>query len=155
MLTPTIEIVIIYDDERTRARALRAQAHLMQEFGSSLRLHFSSFSFKSLWHPKMMRMATKAAIEADIIIFSVLLGRDLPQLVKSWIEEWATVSNRVRPTALALLETASPVAPRTSVARFVLGETARRCGMDFVASSSDEDRESSDALRDCLRDSNK
>lgn len=151
----SIEVLIVYDNERTRARALRTQAHLIKELGTSFRLHFTSWSFKSLWHPKMMQMATTAASKADIIIFSVLQGRDLPHMVKKWIEDWTPLRNGDQPTVLALLETFNPFAPRTSIARSFLGEAARRSGVDFISCASDRDREPSFTLSACPSDSQK
>lgn len=126
-------VLVVFDDERTRARALHTQSHLIQTFGSTFRLHFSWWAFKSFWHPKMLLLATRAACRAHVIILSVVQGRDLPQMVKSWLERWASGREGCQPAALGLLETAHPYVRQISLIHPFLRELACKAGVDFIS----------------------
>lgn len=144
-----IGVLIVFEDERTRERAQHTQSHLIQTFGPSFRLHFTWWAFKSLWHPKMLLMATQAACRAHVIILSVVQGRDLPQMVKTWLEQWASGREDCEPAALGLLETANPFVRQISLIRPFLRELARKAAVDFISDadhSAGEDGDSCDGI---------
>ncbi len=102
----TVRILIVYEDHLNRDRARQMQEELIQRLGRSFDFSVSWWRLKSLWHPKMLRMATDDATKTDIIMFSLRSGGELPQAVKKWINSVIDNSRR-RVSLLALLETAA------------------------------------------------
>ncbi len=83
----TIKIVILYDDDASRQRALCGEKRLVSLLGPACDLQFVWWRFNSLRHPETVRRASNAAEEAQVIIFSVHASEDLPKVVKDWLEQ--------------------------------------------------------------------
>ena len=90
---------------------------------------------KSLWHPKMLRMAAEAAVNAEIIVFSLLAGGDMPQAVKNWLEKGLVNTPGNRVCLLALLETGGTLMPRLSSAEVYLSSLSSKIGVDCLCYS--------------------
>jgi hypothetical protein len=117
---PAVKIFVVYDSDLSRDRVRQTQEELGRRLGCSFTFSISAWKLKSLWHPKMLRMATEAAINAEIILFSLFSGGDLPHAVKNWLEKGLINTPAHRVCLLALLETGSTLMPQLSPAEVYL-----------------------------------
>jgi len=130
----TVRILIVYEDDLNRDRARQMQEELIQRLGRSFDFSVSWWRLKSLWHPKMLRLATDDATKTDIIMFSLRSGGELPQAIKKWINSVIDNSRR-RVSFLALLETGGAIAPRVSRTEIFLNHLSSRVGVDSLCYS--------------------
>ncbi|HEY3913532.1 MAG TPA: hypothetical protein VGN61_03515 [Verrucomicrobiae bacterium] len=130
----TVRILIVYEDDLNRDRARQMQEELIQRLGRSFGFSVSWWRLKSLWHPKMLRMATDDATKTDIIMFSLRSGGELPQAIKKWINSVIDNSRR-RVSLLALLETGGAIALRVSRTEIFLNHLSSRVGVDSLCYS--------------------
>lgn len=132
---PSVKIFVVYDSDLSRDRARQTQEELGRRLGCSFTFSISAWKLKSLWHPKMLRMATAAAIDAEIILFSLFSGGDLPQAVKNWLEKGLINTPVHRVCLLALLEIGGTLVPRLSPAEVYLSSLSSKIGVDCLCYS--------------------
>lgn len=132
---PVIKIFVVYDDDLSRDRARHMEEDLGRRLGCSFNISISSWKLKSLWHPKMLQTATDAAAKAEIILFSLLSGRDLPQAAKNWLENGLITNPAHKTCLLALLETGGVLMPRLSPAEVYLSNLSSKVGVDCLCYS--------------------
>ena len=132
---PVIRIFTVYEHELNRDRAQLMQEELTRRLGRSFDFSVSWWSFKSLWHPKMRRVAADAVARADIMLFALLSGGELPQTLTKWIEERLLHNATHRVSLLALLETGGIIMPRLSSAEICLRRLASEAGVDCLCYS--------------------
>jgi hypothetical protein len=130
----TVRILTIYEDNLNRDRVRQMQEELIRRLGRSLNFSVSWWRLKSLWHPKMLRMATDDATKTDIIMFSLRSCGDLPPAIKKWINSVIDNSRR-RVSLLALLETGGAIAPQVSQTEIFLNHLSSRVGVDSLCYS--------------------
>ena len=111
------------------------QEELTRRLGRSFNFSVSWWRLKSFWHPKMRQVAADAIAEADIILFALLSGGELPQALTKWIEERLRHKTTHRVTLLALLETGGMIVPRLSSAEIYLSHLASKAGVDCLCYS--------------------
>jgi hypothetical protein len=111
------------------------QEQLTRQLGHSFTFSVSWWSLKSFWHPKMRQVAADAIAKADIILFALLSGGELPQALTKWIEERLLHKTTHRVTLLALLETGGMIVPRLSSAEIYLSHLASEAGVDCLCYS--------------------
>jgi len=111
------------------------QEELTRRLGHSFSFSVSYWKLKSLWHPKMLRVAADAIARADIMFFALLSGGQLPQTLTKWLEETLQHSAPHRVSLLALLETGGMIVPRLSSAEICLSRLARQAGVDCLCYS--------------------
>jgi hypothetical protein len=80
-------------------------------------------------------MATETAVNAEIIVFSLLSGRDMPQAVKNWLEKGLVNTPGNRVCLLALLETGGALMPLLSPAEVYLSNLSSKIGVDCLCYS--------------------
>jgi hypothetical protein len=135
MQKPVIRIVAVYEQDLNRDRAQLMQEELTRRLGHSFNFSVSWWKLKSLWHPKMLRVAADAVAHADIMLFALLSGGELPQTLTKWIEERLLHNKTHRVSLLALLETGGMIVPRLSSAEICLSRLARQAGLDCLCYS--------------------
>lgn len=135
MQKPVIKIFTVYEHDLNRNRARLMQEELTRRLGRSFNFSVSWWSLKSLWHPKMLRVAADAVARADIMLFALLSGGELPQTLTKWIEERLLHNATHRVSLLALLETGGMIAPRLSSAEICLRRLASEAGVDCLCYS--------------------
>jgi len=132
---PALRIFVAYDSQLSRDRAGQIEEELGRRLGRSFTFSISAWKLKSLWHPKMLRMATETAVNAEIIVFSLLSGRDMPQAVKNWLEKGLVNTPGNRVCLLALLETGGALMPLLSPAEVYLSNLSSKIGVDCLCYS--------------------
>ena len=108
---------------------------LTRRLGHSFNFSVSWWRFKSLWHPKMRQVAADAVANADIILFALRPGGELPQTLTKWIEEQLFHKTTHRIALLALLETGGMIVPRLSSAEIYLSHLASQARVDCLCYS--------------------
>jgi len=111
------------------------QEELTKRLGRSFNFSVTWWSLKSLWHPKMLRVAADAVAQADIMLFALLSGGELPQSLTKWIRERLLHNTTHRVSLLALLETGGVIVPRLSSAEIYLSRLASEAGVDCLCYS--------------------
>ncbi len=111
------------------------QEELTRRLGQSFNFSVSWWRLKSFWHPKMRQVATDAISKADIILFALRPGGELPQTLTEWIEERLFHKTTQRVALLALLETGGMIVPLLSRAEICLRHLASRAGVDCLCYS--------------------
>jgi len=135
MQKPVISIFTVYENGLNRNRAQLMQEELTRRLGRSFNFSVSWWKLKSLWHPKMLRVAADAIAQADIMLFALLSGGELPQTLTKWLEETLQHSAPHRVSLLALLETGGLIAPHLSSVEICLSRLARQAGLDCLCYS--------------------
>ena len=132
---PVISIFTVYEHDLNLNRAQLMQEELTRRLGRSFNFSVSWWKLKSLWHPKMLRVAADAIAQADIMLFALLSGGELPQTLTKWLEETLQHSAPHRVSLLALLETGGLIAPHLSSVEICLSRLARQAGLDCLCYS--------------------
>jgi hypothetical protein len=130
-----VKIFVVYDSDLSRDRARHMEEDLGRRLGCSFDFSVSSWKLKSLWHPKMVRMAADAAAKAEIILFSLVSGGELPQAVKNWLDKVLINSPAHKVCLLALLETGGTFTPRLSPAEVYVSNLSSKIGVDCLCYS--------------------
>ena len=135
---PVIRIFAVYEHDLNRKRAQLMQEELTRRLGHSFSFSVSWWSLKSFWHPKMRQVAADAIAKADMILFALGSGGQLPQWLTKWIEkrlfhESHKTTRRV--ALMALLETGGMNVPRLSSAEIYLRHLASEAGLDCLCYS--------------------
>jgi len=83
----------------------------------------------------MRQVAADAIAKADILLFALLSGGELPQTLTKWIEEQLFDKTTHRIALLALLETGGMIVPRLSSAEIYLSHLASQARVDCLCYS--------------------
>lgn len=97
-VNPALNVVIAYEDLETGKRAMKTYDYLVEHLGDQCLFGNQMWKFDVLAVTKLREIAAKDAAAADIIIISAHEGNDLPNEVKSWVEQW--LAFRTRASAL-------------------------------------------------------
>jgi hypothetical protein len=135
MRKPVINIFTVYEHNLNRNRAQLMQQELTRRLGRSFNFSVSWWKLKSLWHPKMLEVAADVVAQADIMLFALLSGKELPQMLTDWIEKQLLHNTTHRVSLLALLETGGMIVPRLSSAEIYLSRLASEAGVDCLCYS--------------------
>jgi hypothetical protein len=132
---PAVKIFVVYDSDLSRDRARHVEKDLGRRLGWSFDFSVSSWKLKSLWHPKMVQTAADAAVKADIVLFSLVSGGELPQAVKNWLGKVLINNPAHKVCLLALLETGGTFTLRLSPAEVYVSNLSSKIGVDCLCYS--------------------
>ena len=132
---PAVKIFVVYDSDLSRDRARHMEKDLGRRLGCSFDFSVSSWKLKSLWHPKMVQMAANAAAKAEIVLFSLVSGGELPQAVKNWLGKVLINNPAHKVCLLALLETGGTFTLRLSPAEVYVSNLSSKIGIDCLCYS--------------------
>jgi hypothetical protein len=130
--SPTLNVVIVYEDFETGTQAKRTYDFLVENVRPECQFTNQMWKFDVLSIPKLREIAVRDAATADIVVISCH-GGELPAHVKSWFESWLEKSG----TTLALVGLFDHQSPETWATREYLAEAARRGKMAFFAQPDD------------------
>jgi hypothetical protein len=132
--TGSCAIVVLYEDDSSRAAAIHLCNSLETIFGSELDFDITWCRFKYFSDPAVAGEAAEIAAQADLIVVSTQRAHDLPLEVKAWFERW--LPHRESPEgALVLLQTSQqPPNPLTSQSSY-LYLLAQRANLDYLSLS--------------------
>lgn len=125
------DLVVAYEDNDTRARALHLYDHLAQQLLDDYDFQCSWWKFDHLANPILQQEAADAAVDANMVILSLRAHRELPAVHKAWVENW--VSRRQHRKAALVVMVADTNQPERDAAHSLawLRNAARLGRMDF------------------------
>ncbi|HVV00921.1 MAG TPA: hypothetical protein VHH88_06130 [Verrucomicrobiae bacterium] len=134
----TWSVVILHEDDATRAEAVEFCDRLVQRFWSSHEFDFSWWPFSKLRAgPDASEAASKAA-QADMVVLATQPAAELPEWLQSWIEGWIRERGD-REGALVALGDPGFARVRGLADKFVfLRSAAHHGGMDFLTRMPEE-----------------
>lgn len=122
-------IVVLYDGEHHRSRALAACDYLVNQFWQNVELKFHWWRTDFLLDPQLARLAAENAVAADFLIYcSESTPTSYPAL-ESWFESWLERRGEVNGALLDL----QPAGANPERERF-LREVCRRGCFDYFTS---------------------
>ena len=136
---PTFNVVIVYEDFAAGKHAKETYDYLVHQLGNHYEFTNQMWKFDVLGNLKMKEMAVKDAVSADLIIISTHGIGDLPQAVKSWIEQWSAQKGHAM-ALVTLVDRPAVLAEDTfgvASLRSYLQTAARRAHIDFFAQPTD------------------
>ena len=80
-------VVVVYESPAIREHAVRFCERLAEEEKSAT-LEMNWWSFHLLGHPEFGSDAVQKAAKADVVVFAMNSGGDLPEEIKLWMERW-------------------------------------------------------------------
>jgi hypothetical protein len=125
-------VVVIYETPAIREHAVRFCERLARERDPGRISEIDWWSFRLLDHPPTSGDAARKAAEANVIIFAIDAGGDLPKTIKLWIENWLNRRGEREGALVGLLAREAPhdIAPFREI---YLRHIARRAGMDYLS----------------------
>jgi hypothetical protein len=133
---PVYNLVIIYENATTGKRANHFCEQLIQELGEATLGIKDLWSFRVLDIPHVRRSAAEAAAMADVVILALDGHDDLPDGIKTWVEQWGgQVAARPvaqSPILIALFGAADDKQKSVGSMRTFLGAIAETAGLTFL-----------------------
>ena len=124
-----LSVLIVYEDHATRDRAMSTCDSLVRKHWADFEFNFSWWKFAYLRDSAIAAAAAEAARNANVVIFSAHIGKELPPVVKSWVEKWASKREGQKGALVALIG-----APEDSMTptHYYLRNVALRTKMDYL-----------------------
>jgi hypothetical protein len=133
---PVYKLVLIYEDMLAGKHANHFCENLLQELGDTTLGVKDLWSFKVLDIPHVRHAAAEAAVVADAVILALEGHAELPDGIKTWMEEWGgRVAARVvdqNPILIALFGASDGSQQAVASTRGYLGEIAETAGLTFL-----------------------
>lgn len=129
---PPTAICVVYDDDNARLRVRSAVLPLLGELRSALKLSFSWWRTKFLYHPQAFRLASDAVARAHVILFAWHKGHTLPLAIVKWLDAALARRKQDEPVLVALLESGPAGSRRPSLAAACLRRSAQKANADFL-----------------------
>lgn len=128
-------VMIAYEDRRSRDRAMALLNLLEQRFANELTFSCTWWKFRYLADPDISMVARHYAIAADIMIFSSGAPGLFSLPVMNWIESWA--AGRTKNSGVLVPLIGSPNIPPQlySTKHFYLRSVADRARLDYLPQS--------------------
>lgn len=127
-----LNVVVAYADCATHERALRIHDQLVEQLAGDWSCEFTWWKLDFLRHADMFKAAVEAAVQADLIVFSLHAAEPLPPKVEEWLEAWRDKREKRRSASIALIGGATQLAAQALPAHALLQSVARTAGMEFV-----------------------
>ena len=124
-----LSVLIVYEDHATRDRAMSTRDSLVRKHWADFEFNFSWWKFAYLRDSAIAAAAASAAASANVVIFSAHVGKELPPVVKSWVEKWASKREGQKGALVALIGTPEDVMTPT---HYYLRNVAVRTKMDYL-----------------------
>jgi hypothetical protein len=132
-------IVVLYDGNATRSRAMAACNYLVQQFWADIELKFHWWRTDFLRDAPLAAVAADNAVTADFLIIATENEAEISPALESWFESW--LSRRMnREGALVDLRPAASVRSVSSASQrehFLL-EVCERGSFDYLAAISNQ-----------------
>jgi hypothetical protein len=97
-----VNVVSVYEDYSTRARANEFCQGLARDLGQDCELHRQAWLVNLLRLPQLRSIAALDAAAGDVVIVSLHNAHNVPEDVRSWIDLWRH-ENGHRPKVLVAL----------------------------------------------------
>jgi hypothetical protein len=127
-------VVVVYENVAAREHAARFCDQLTEQRSAKAALNLDWWSFDSLTDSAPASEAARKAKKADLIIFAVTSGGELPPEIKLWTETWLGKRNDLEGAVVGLVvdREANPC-EIACLKEIYLRHLARRAGMDYLS----------------------
>lgn len=125
-------VVVVYETPAIREHAMQFCERLAGECECTPVSEMNWWAFHVLALPDEAGDAAQKAANADVVVFAMKAGGDLPHDIKLWIENWLNRRGEREGALVGLLarEVAHDIAPFREI---YLRHIARRAGMDYLS----------------------
>jgi len=125
-------VVVVYETPAIREHAMQFCERLAGECECTPVSEMIWWSFHFLALPAEASDAAQKAADADVVVFAMKAGGDLPHQIKLWIENWLNKRGEREGALVGLLarEGSHDIA---SFREIYLRHIARRAGMDYLS----------------------
>jgi hypothetical protein len=127
-------VVVIYENTVFRDRAVQFCERLGEGRKFSM-VEMDWWSFPLLSQPVAAGDAADKAAGADVVVFAMGAGGDLPDEIKLWIEKWLNKRGEREGALVGLLNHEDLPYRTASFREIYLRHAARRAGMDYLSHS--------------------
>jgi len=119
--------VLIHENFTVGARARRFFEGLAH--ASSISLEEQMWNFAVLGIRDVRNAAASAARKSDVVVIAVSGQKDLPRMVRAWLDMWLWLLEDETPALVALFDSSS--GPENACIHVHLSRLAARAGIDF------------------------
>jgi hypothetical protein len=126
------DLVVAYEDETSRNRALALSDRLAADLRDDHDLQSSWWRLDFLQHPQLLERAVDAAVNANMILVSLRQSKELPFPARAWLDSWIERKDGHNCALVALLEGAAG-RRETCPVLSQLHSAARRAQMSFFS----------------------
>ncbi len=130
-------IVVLYDGDATRTRALTACDFLVNQFWQDVELQFHWWRTDFLRDETLATVASANAVASDFLIVCLDSRREISPALESWFEGWLTERSGREGALVDLTSTLGSPEELTLIQRF-LQEVCRRGSFDHLTSIPDD-----------------
>jgi hypothetical protein len=137
-----LSVLVAYENLHTRLRAIEACRRTTLEQSSGVKLACSWWSFELLKYPALAEAAACAALDADVIVYSIRTLTDVPAAVKAWADKWVKMQRGKEGAFVVLTEATESQPDLRAPALLYLQNVASKADMTFflrIFQSSNED----------------
>ncbi|TSA41817.1 MAG: hypothetical protein D4R57_00180 [Verrucomicrobiales bacterium] len=134
-------IVVLYDGDVTRARALEACDYLVNQFWQDVELEFHWWRTDFLRDEMLASVAATNGVAADFLIVCLDSNREIAPALESWFESWL-MKRSGREGALVDLTRAQKPGTELTQRELFLREVSVRGNFDYLTAIPDEGRTS-------------
>ncbi len=131
-LKETWSVVVVYEDTRTRERAMAVCDHLMKEFWPGIEFQFHWWRTDFLADPVMASDAAEVAAQAQFVIFCPDEQTEWSPAVSEWAESWALQRGDCEGALVDLTEFGSGLSTVAFQKASFLSKIAQRARMDYL-----------------------
>ncbi len=124
-------IVVLYDGDATRARALTACDFLVNQFWKDVELEFHWWRTDFLRDTTLATVASTNAVASDFLIVCLESHREIAPALESWFEGWLR-NRRGREGALVDLTNYSGSKEELTLIQTFLREVSQRGSFDYL-----------------------
>lgn len=125
-------IVVLYENDGTRGRAMAACDCLVRQFWQEVELKFHWWRVDFLRDPQLAALASDSAVLADFLVISLERNCEFPPAMEAWFESWLARRPEQFGALVDLAAAASGGVGDSARERFLL-EVCRRGKFDYLA----------------------
>lgn len=128
-------VAILYENTAARDRAVLLSHRLAEDCWETVDFGFSWWRFKYLADPDVAVEAAEAAVQADVLIFSVRADSVPPVELHRWLEMWLPQRTTAEGVVVPLLHPMTPEGLSESPWMLLLDDLCRQTGMERLLPS--------------------
>lgn len=129
---PVLSVIVLSEDRATRDHALLICTHLASNLGGEVEFEIHPWQFQELLEPKAAWDSAELAARAQLIVYSMHHGREVPPVVRSWSESWADSRGNETGAIAGLIGLTASEESWKSARHDYLRQLAARAGMDYL-----------------------
>lgn len=125
-------IIVVCENKPARDHAVKFCDELMNRFWAKCEFDITWLVFEDLAEEALFRPATLKAASADLVIFSMCPGCEIPRPVRSWVEAWLSQRGEREGAIVGLRDPGHLPGGGVSQNFVYLHSVAHRAGLDYL-----------------------